>query len=670
MLAISGIEATQATQFFQSTSPLCAGPAGSKVGCPDNSVPLVADKPTVLRLYVNGATPGAGVAGVVTTPSTGGVYGSTIDVVGTGGMTAAASPPVRTDPSTTLQVPLRPQPAGTHRFDVMVLEYAPNWGAVVASASDSITLQFTERRRIRIRLVRIHYAGRGMDVPAPTLRDFWDATDLGQRMLPVPPPGFEIVRDSVETYDGNFTRIDPSSDDPAWGGRAANSGNTGSLLHILNELVAAESLPDDVTYVAIYPDNVTQSAFSGWAVGRTIISDRVGETLTHELLHRHGVPQHAPCGGPANVDPNYPNYPAFSSLPMASIGEVGFDCSTRTAKDPLTTFDVMSYCGPKWISPYNFMKGFNGVAPLPASTRPRDPFSLRDRFVDVHFARFPDEWVDVELPGFARPLPPRPQFDRRSELHVLVRDASDAVLWRGPAPVIPQEMREDGTTEVVGTEVPWLADAVAVDLCRAEETLARIDAEPAPALEVRFPSVDELEGGHGTVVYRADSPSDRLSVAVRASLDGGATWTAITSHEREGEIDVSSLLERSGEECFLEVLASSGYHTAAEHTERFRVRPSDQEILAWSSASSERVPSGEPVDLIAIADGGAGSSELSWYSDLDGELGPGARLTVTLRAGRHLIEVRSSAPLQRPARFELFVHDNKPNRPTRTLPSG
>jgi hypothetical protein len=281
---------------------------------------------------------------------------------------------------------------------------------------------------------------------------------------------------------------------------------------------------------------------------------------------------------------------------------------------------------------------------------------LRDRLVDVAFARFRDQWVAVELPGFARPLPPRPSIDR-SDLHVVVRDASDAVLWSGPAQLALQEAHEDARTEVVKAEVPWFADAVAVDLRGAEETLARMDAVPAPKLEVRFPTLDELEGGHGTVAYRADSQSDRLRLAVRASLDGGATWTAITSHEREGELDVSSLLERSGEECFLEVLASSGYHTAAEHTERFRVRPRDQKILAWSTAGSERVPSGEPVDLIAIADGGAGNGrELSWYSNRDGELGKGARLTVTLRPGRHLIEVRSSAPLQRPGQFELVVH--------------
>jgi hypothetical protein len=91
----------------------------------------------------------------------------------------------------------------------MVLEGAPNSGSAVASATASITVQFTQRRRIRIRLVRIHYTGRGLDVAAPTVKDFWDLTDFAQRVLPIPSPGFELVRESVETYDGDFTRIDP-----------------------------------------------------------------------------------------------------------------------------------------------------------------------------------------------------------------------------------------------------------------------------------------------------------------------------------------------------------------------------------------------------------------------------------------------------------------------------
>ena len=68
MLTIWGIEATQATQFFASSHLLCTGPGATKVPCADNSVPLVAGKPIVLRLYVSGASPGDNLGGVATVP--------------------------------------------------------------------------------------------------------------------------------------------------------------------------------------------------------------------------------------------------------------------------------------------------------------------------------------------------------------------------------------------------------------------------------------------------------------------------------------------------------------------------------------------------------------------------------------------------------------------------
>jgi hypothetical protein len=404
MLRIPVIEATQAIQFYMSALPLCPGSAGSRVPCGDNTVPLVAEKPTVLRLYVTGATPGALVGGLVTEPVQSGIYGSTFMIAGVGGMTATALAPTRTNPSTTLQVSIKPHAAGTYRFDVIVTEDDAS-GKVVATASSSITLQFVERRRQRIRLVRIHYTGtqNGVkkDVAPRTVREFWDATDYAQRVLPIPSPGFEIVKDSVEDYDGNFTRIDPSAHDTTWPGYAANRGSTGNLLNILDRLVGAESLPADVVYVGIYPPGVRMSAFAGWAVGRWIISDLDGTTLAHELAHKNGVPQHAPCGNPDNVDPNFPDFPSFSVLPAASIGEVGFDWSTLKAYDPQSTFDLMSYCSPKWISPYNYRKVFDQLPPLPPPP-PTAPSDRPDRSVFLSFVRFPDRWVVVDVPGRSR----------------------------------------------------------------------------------------------------------------------------------------------------------------------------------------------------------------------------------------------------------------------------
>jgi hypothetical protein len=230
------------------------------------------------------------------------------------------------------------------------------------------------------------------------------------------------------------------------------------------------------------------------------------------------------------------------------------------------------------------------------------------------------------------------------------------VLARSPAPVSPPEVIQDDIPELVEAEIPWREDAATIELCRREVTLARMPIDAAPELEVGFPPLGELEHGRGKLSYRTRGKAERCAVAIRASRDGGVTWTAIVSQEREGKVDVSTLLEGSGDECLLEVLASSGYHTAVERSQPFRVRPREQSLQVWSSAPGGRVKQGKTVELFAIgARGAATASEISWCSDLDGELGHGLRLMATLRPGRHRIEVRSSAPFHQPAWLELDV---------------
>jgi len=59
MLRIIGVERTQAIQYFGSTFPICA----NGQPCPDNSIPLVAGKPTVVRVYFEGAALNVAVTG-------------------------------------------------------------------------------------------------------------------------------------------------------------------------------------------------------------------------------------------------------------------------------------------------------------------------------------------------------------------------------------------------------------------------------------------------------------------------------------------------------------------------------------------------------------------------------------------------------------------------------
>ena len=71
------------------------------------------------------------------------------------------------------------------------------------------------------------------------------------------------------------------------------------------------------------------------------------EVFAHEVGHNMSL-QHAPCGGPALLDPDYP----YSD---GSIGVHGYDPRADTLVHSSTP-DLMSYCRPQWISDYNFKK--------------------------------------------------------------------------------------------------------------------------------------------------------------------------------------------------------------------------------------------------------------------------------------------------------------------------
>jgi len=81
--------------------------------------------------------------------------------------------------------------------------------------------------------------------------------------------------------------------------------------------------------------------------GRSSVSVPRGPTMAHELGHNLFL-RHAPCGS-ADPDPSYP-------YPDGSIGAWGYDSRDGGSLVPPSTPDVMSYCGPGWISDYSFSK--------------------------------------------------------------------------------------------------------------------------------------------------------------------------------------------------------------------------------------------------------------------------------------------------------------------------
>jgi hypothetical protein len=123
-------------------------------------------------------------------------------------------------------------------------------------------------------------------------------------------------------------------------------GFASDLLSEIEALRTAEG--SDRHYYGVFGSSVDRSSAGyGYIPGKAAVGvEESSSILAHELGHNFNR-YHAPCGEPANVDPDYP-------YPNANIGKYGIDVDERALREPGEWKDLMSYCGPEWISDYTY----------------------------------------------------------------------------------------------------------------------------------------------------------------------------------------------------------------------------------------------------------------------------------------------------------------------------
>jgi hypothetical protein len=656
-LYIIGIEATQATQYFRSFFLQSNGQFA-----PDNSIPLVAGKKTVLRVYISGGTPGYRVSATAI-PVSPPVPGFAALRVGSG-FTAGNNVADRRILSSTSQIDFTITDPGSWDFDILAVEYppTPNYNPPGISVPFRIRLTFEERRKIRIRLVRIRYSSvaRNLNVAAPLVADFWKTAMEAQKTLPVPSPGFSIYSESEELYDGNFTSIDPGAHSSMWPGKVANDGTTGNLLNIMDRLVTAENLPPDVIYVGIYPDGVNQAAFIGWAVSRWIITDKSGSTLAHEVGHKLGRP-HAPCGNPAWVDTNFPMYGSF---PSGSIGEVGIDTITFSLKDPATTFDLMSYCSPNWISAYNYQLLFNALPPLPPET-PRETFDLGPVYLPIDLNLIMDRWVKSDLPALPATFLPRPprgkllhQGGKGNENLLIQKAKNGEVLDQSALYASALSTENDPEKKDLLQSIALLHNKAAIlEVLLDGKKIWEDTINKKPIrLQVIWPKPNKNTDGSFTIKWSCNqSPSYFI---LRAGSLKNNSWTAslISGESREHIIDKNIFLQ--GVSFKLELIAIKGFLPTIDQSNLYPPLVQVRKLLVISPEENQIYTVGEPIRLEAVSRNP--ESILQWYSQQDGKIGEGSIvLSEPLSSGLHTIEARSNEPFEEPVQINIKVIDKK-----------
>jgi hypothetical protein len=193
--------------------------------------------------------------------------------------------------------------------------------------------------------------------------------------------------------------------------------------------------------------------------------------------------------------------------------------------------------------------------------------------------------------------------------------------------------------------LPWAEQATSIRFLRGKEILHVHAIEEAP------PDVD-VKGTRLAYDRQAvelkwkarhrQKAANELIHMLRHSSDGGRTWRVIASGLPSPSYRLDPRWLPGGQECCLQVVASSGIRTTVVQGEVFASPLKPRTAYILSPDPMTEFPEGSPVVLRGgafSADFGLGEmSDVTWTSNLDGPIGRGFDLVAPgLSNGSHLI---------------------------------
>lgn len=392
-----------------------------------------------------------------------------------------------------------------------------------------------------------------------------------------------------------------------------------------------------------------------------------GQILAHEIGHNLGRPHTCGCGEGGCVNQHAGGV----------IGVYGVDLENPSAPvylDPTTTFDLMTYCSPEWISDITY-EALRDHFVLPASQRAvqradgaqqdgvLSPSSRSGRGIAegpvlsvaegskeylVGSGYIVDGLVTMTRPFYRLMYPAGTSDDPGEGPYALeLQDASGT-------PLFTRYFDTVGDTYGIGKgmgyfreKVPWQAGTARI-VIKEGQTVLHITHVSAnePEVTLLSPNGGEFWPPYGeqTVTWTgSDADGDPLRYALVYSPDGD-TWKAIATN-LVGEsytLDASRLA--GSETARLRVVASDGVNTSQDDSDStFTVEGKPPEVYVVYPLDGSVVPPGRLVVLEGagtdLEDGPlTKDADFTWWSSLEGELGVGRQLYFDdLMTGQHTI---------------------------------
>ncbi|HEX5876549.1 MAG TPA: hypothetical protein VFY60_18015 [Pyrinomonadaceae bacterium] len=660
LLSIIGIEFTQVTQAFQSARHLTDA---SDVR-PNNSIPLVANKPTVARVFVNysGTRPEELIVGQLEVSSPSGSWTSPRDNL-------RAIPALPADQINRGDI--------THSLNFRIpdehcrgtIRVSARAGATIStdvSPTFETRALFRAIPRFNLRVVPFDFRAGGMadswraggpggpglpDIPGPQMI-ITGLMQRAQRMLPVDQPNLTID----ETAQMISSPVSGSVDE----GR-------GMFNMMLDRLIALRGDSEDIV-LGLFPGGTFFGTIGGMAEPGRVAGAFAGPaetapaTIVHELGHvfrRH----HAPSDNGMNVfmdrqSETDSNYPVYEPFPRGSIGEFGFDPIDIAVRDPSRFLDVMTTndLGNRgiWISPYTYlglMRSITGMSTAKFDV-PRKNLEWAPDGSMGCFKAPPDTQVTGQKvltlflgltiaidgsvsrqPSFCFPARIEAPDPQQTDYWLEFRDANDVSLA-----VHPLHASGNEWPLRFRASISFPKSAKAMLVWHGKQVIHQEGIPDPPSIEA---SAEYLEKEKIFRVSASSPEANKLWYLVHWQDEEG-TWRGISGPTQDTSVPVPNSLFENRRELRIRVLASSGIATGSAEI----VLPRPKDLLPKQSqllVLGDQNDAGDAMLRVAVLTGDGKVNTVPdaiWTNDQNQQIGRGATFQLkNMTGGKMAINV-------------------------------
>ena len=422
--------------------------------------------------------------------------------------------------------------------------------------------------------------------------------------------------------------------------------------------------------------------------------DAVG--LAHELGHNLGL-RHTATGKGCDTsqDPQSDWNVPPGTRPDPTIQEVGMDPVTMEVK-PATKMDLMSYCDDPpsniWISDFHYgqlidsldlgLAGLSGANARLASRQQTRPAAARPHDTTAEYVLISGS---VRADGTAASLDPAYQISaltpgessdptgdhclRFTDSGGASSDFCFALSFQDPETFAPL----DNQSFAFRVALPAGTTRIALRYQGLELAALNVSSQ-APSLQILTPSAGDKWDGSSTISWSASGPNGSpLSYMVEYSGDGGNSWTPLEVDLQDTQLTFDSSEIQAGANTFFRVLATSGVTTASALAGPVEVAATPRLGAPPSLAFGVVAPGQSADQTLWVRNKGNGPltvQSLSIDNPVFSVVSPAALFVIPV-GGRQQVAVRFTPPAAGPQTGTITITSDDPLSPvTRIALSG